>query len=232
MGDLQRKHLLSLVTRKIPDAFKFVPRSYVLPSSTGTAESEFEIFCCDFQLSHSLARAAQEIESLKKKQRQTACTAYLQSRPEGTSTGVESTAMEVASLQRTLSRCHELLRSFAAHADLAMTVPEPKQTGDVVRWAEQWMRTVSSELPELQLNILVSNLWVLKPIDGAMGKGIVVFGGTKDIDSCAILPSAVNALGGAAAPGGAGEEEVTGEHRMEKEGENSSMPDSAAGPIL
>ena len=50
------------------------------------------------------------------------------------------------------------------------------------------LKTAQQQLPHLQLNILHKNWWLAKPVDGAMGKGIVLFGGASASDNLAALP--------------------------------------------
>ena len=72
-----------------------------------------------------------------------------------------------------LERCNTLLSLKASGA------PQKWENSSLtaLQKAAMLLTEIEHELPQLQLELLQKNWWLAKPVDGAMGKGIVLFGG-------------------------------------------------------
>eukprot|EP00439_Symbiodinium_sp_Y106_P032876 s5160_g3.t3 len=149
--DVHRKHLLALLMRKDPSVWSLVPRSYILTRDPADAASEWKMFRRDFELSQCLGRLRNYLE-------QGAASKPKPNEDDG--------------LETTLEICQKHLEARIADNNFWEGLHLSP-----MRKAELIVRRVEQELPQLQLDLLQNNWWLAKPVDGAMGKGIVLFGG-------------------------------------------------------
>ncbi|CAE7626417.1 TTLL3A [Symbiodinium sp. CCMP2456] len=149
--DIHRKHLLALLMRRDPSVWSLVPRSYILTRDPADAASEWKIFKRDFELSQCLGRLRNFLEA------------------QAASTPKPS---EDDGLESTLDICKKHLEAHIEDNEFWEGLHLSP-----MRKAEMLVRRVEQELPHLQLDLLQNNWWLAKPVDGAMGKGIILFGG-------------------------------------------------------
>eukprot|EP00961_Rhodomonas_salina_P041456 558233-Rhodomonas_salina.1 len=111
VGDIQRKHLLSLVIRKAPAPWEIVPRSYVIPSEIGPAQSEYESFRADYELSRSLALVAHEL-----------AVRHQNKASKERATEASPSEEDESSLENALRQCERLLRSQLSERDCDLLI--------------------------------------------------------------------------------------------------------------
>ncbi|CAE7887462.1 TTLL3A [Symbiodinium sp. KB8] len=149
---LHSKHLLALLMRRDPSVWSLVPRSYILTRVPADAASEWKIFQRDYELSQCLGRLRNYLDA------QAAALTPKPSQDDG--------------LESTFDICKRHLGAHIADNHFWEGLHLSP-----MRKAEMLVRLVEQELPHLQLDLLQNNWWLAKPVDGAMGKGIILFGG-------------------------------------------------------
>ncbi|CAK9097212.1 unnamed protein product [Durusdinium trenchii] len=149
--DLHRKHLLALVARQDELSVEYLPRSYLLPPDRGPTMSEWESFQRDFTLCDCLACLKTCCETARK------------------SPDLEGATWK---LQEASYHALESLKSFNLPG-LVQSV----EAIETIEDAEALVKAFEEAMPSLQPKILRRNWWLLKPVDGAVGKGIGLLGG-------------------------------------------------------
>ncbi|CAE7607002.1 TTLL3A [Symbiodinium necroappetens] len=150
--DIHRKHLLALQMRRDTSVWSLVPRSYILTRDPADAASEWKMFQRDYELSQCLGRLRNYLDA------QAAASTPKPSQDDG--------------LESTFDICKRHLGAHIADNHFWEGLHLSP-----MRKAEMLVRLVEQELPHLQLDLLQNNWWLAKPVDGAMGKGIILFGG-------------------------------------------------------
>lgn len=174
VGELQQKHLLALNLRSVSDADALFPRAYYLPCLEGcrAASDERNAWKIDFMVSQAAAVLA-------------SATAHSIREPLDSICATETDLLAVAVIvcerflvNRQLFSMMEsewlLLAKFDFKAQLACSSENQRE------YTRELLQRLQKQCPMLQLDLLKSNVWLVKPSTGALGRGIAFI---KGLDS-------------------------------------------------